>query len=78
MVEKNSETQRVELRQMMKKTFFSIAIQPGPPDFAGFQNPTRQTSFPGGKNCIPQEISYFDPFYDQKATVTGGFIEHAG
>ena len=37
-----------------------------------------EASFPGREKWVPQEIGYFDPFYDQKTTVTGGPIEHAG
>ena len=74
MGEKFSENQRVKLKQM---ALFTIGVQPGPPGFAGFQNPAGQISFPGGKKRIPQEINYFDPFYDQKTTVIGGPIEHA-
>ena len=37
--ERFSEIQRVKLKQMMRKTFFTIGIQTGPPDFAGFQRP---------------------------------------
>ena len=71
-----SSTSKVEAND--EKGFFTIDVQRGPPGFVGFQGPAGQRSFPGGKNWVPQEINYFDPFYDQKTTVIGGPMEHAG
>ena len=48
MGERFSEVQRVKLRQMMKKTFFTIGVQPGPPGFVNLQIPTGQFFIPGG------------------------------
>ena len=80
MGEKFSEIPRVKLRQMMKKVFFTIGVQPGPLGFVDFQKPTGQFVIfsGGGEKWIFQKIGYFDPFYDQKITVTRVFMEHAG
>ena len=56
---------------------------PGPPDPQGPQGPTEparngDSSTDYSSTWNPQEVGYFDPFYDSKTTATGGPMEHAG
>ena len=77
MGKKFSEIQPVKLKQ---KTLFTIGVQPGPPGPLGPQNPAMQPATPsrGGEKWVLEKIKYFDPIYDQKTTVIGNPMEHAG
>ena len=44
-IKKNSDAQRAVLKQMMKKVFANIGIQPGPPKFPGFAKTSGRDKF---------------------------------
>ena len=80
-----SNAKRAELRQMMKKVFANVGIQPGPPGPpgpAGTPGRNRTTVVTTGDvnstRWNPSEMGFFDPMYDNKSVNTGSAIEHVG
>lgn len=73
--------QRAELRAMMAEMRAEpVPGQPGPPGPPGPQG--EQGPAGNGANgtdrLIPDDVGFFDPFYDGKSVDTGPAIEHAG
>ena len=77
-----TDVQRTEFMQMMRDVFGNQFGQPGPP---GEPNPfgppgaTGSTNGNGANNrFVPQNVGFFDPFYDGKSVNIGTAMEHAG
>ena len=75
-----SQQQWNALQRLMRQSAAAAAGPPGPPGPPGPAGPAAANNAGNGYTGTwnPQEVGYFDPFYDNKTVVTGGPIEHAG
>ena len=71
------------IRKIVVQIFTEVQRKQGPPGPPGLPGPPGAagvTNGIGGKTerFIPQDVSFFDPFYDGKSINTGSAMEHAG
>ena len=67
------------IRKMITQVFAEVRQEPGPPGPPGFPGSLGAAGNGNGtERFIPQDVGFFDPFYDGKSIDTGSAMEHAG
>ena len=77
-----TDVQRTELMQMIRDVLGNQFNQPGPPGEPSPPGPPGATGSVNGNGAndrfVPQDVGFFDPFYDGKSVNTGAAMEHTG